>query len=194
MNNFKNKMIILLLTLSSTIIAHGTFAASPTGTQNISSESLGVSVEQFKANFNKLASQIGAPQIKTIKLENESKGKSFAIQMPNNLALTGYTNSNNTLTRLSVGLDVADIPKADIGAHFQMLGGFAITAIKAIDQNKNDEKRDDAVQSVYESLLGDKNTLTTQNTKYKIYKNYKLSAYSHPKLGVVMIGVELNKR
>lgn len=196
MNNFKQKIKILLLALSSTIIAHNTYAASPTGsiTQNVSPQNLGISVDQFKANFNKSASQIGAPQIKTIKLESEGKGKSFTIQMPSNLVLTGYTDSNNVLTRMSVGLDIVGIPKADIGAHFQMLGGFAITAIKAIDQNKSDERRDDAVQAVYESLLSDKKTLTAQNTKYRVYKNYKLAAFSNPKLGVIMIGLESNKR
>lgn len=190
MNNFKQKINVILLTLCSTIIVNTAFAASPAKPQAISPKNLGISANQFKNNFNKLASQIGAPQIKTIKLESESKGQSFAIQMPSHLSIIGYTDSKGLLTRLSVGLDVSEIPNDELGEHSMMLGGFAITAIKAVDNNKADDKRDDAVQDVYEALWKDKKTFSNPNTKNKNFKAYKLAAYSNPKMGVIMIGVE----
>lgn len=192
MNNFKQKINIILLTLSSTVIANTAFAASPVKpqTQAISPRNLGISVNQFKSNFNKLASQIGAPQIKNIKLESEGTGQSFAIQMPSHLSIIGNADTKGLLTRLSVGLDVSEIPNDELGDHSMMLGGFAITAIKAVDNNKADDKRDDAVQDVYEALWKDKKTISNPNTKNKTFKAYKLAAYSNPKMGVIMIGVE----
>ncbi|WP_151775855.1 hypothetical protein [Acinetobacter colistiniresistens] len=196
MNNFKHKLNIILLSMISIFASHSIFAAPATTSkvQNLSTQNLGVSVDQFKVNFNKLASQIGAPQIKTIKLENEDKGKSFAIQMPSHLAIIGNTDNKGMLTRLSVGLNVSEIPQNELGNHSMMLGGFAITAIKSVDNNKTDNKRDDAIQDVYEALWKDKKTFTSPNTKNKVYKNYKLAAYSNPKMGVIMIGVEPNKK
>ena len=196
MNNFNNKINILLLAIVSTFTSHTLYAAPTISskTQNLNVQNLGISVDQFKSNFNTLASQIGAPQIKNIKLENESNGKSFTLQMPSHFAIVGNSDNKGMLTRLSVGLDVSEIPKNELGNHSMMLGGFAMTAIKSVDNNRNDDKRDDAVQDVYEALWNDKKTFSTSNTKNKIYKAYKLAAYSNPKMGVIMIGVEPNKR
>lgn len=192
MKYFKNIINISLIALTGILYSHS-ISATPTAstkTQNISQQNLGISVDQFKVNFNKLSSQIGAPQIKSMKLENEGEGKTFAIQMPNHLSMIGNADTKGMLTRLSVGLDVAQVPKNELGDHSMILGGFAMTAIKAVDQNKNDDKRDDAVQDVYEALWKDKKTFTEQNIKNKIYKNYKLASFSNPRMGVIMIGVE----
>lgn len=192
MNNFN----IFLLILAGSFASPNIFAAPPSNpkAQISVQQNLGISADQFKANYNKLALQISVPQIKSIRLENENQGKSFSIQMPNHLAIIGNTDNKGLLTRLSVGLDVAKIPRNELGNHSMILGGFAITVIKALDQNKNDEKRDDAVQDVYEALWKDKKTFSGQNTKYKVYKNYKLAAFSDPRMGIIMIGAESNKR
>lgn len=192
MGNFKQKVKIALLVLSSSLLSCPVFSAVPNSSkaQNVTAQNLGITADQFKTNFNKLASQIGSPQIKAIKLKTEGKGKGFSLQMPNHLAIVGNTDNNNILTRLSVGLDIAQVPKNELGDHSMILGGFAMTAIKAVDQNKNDDKRDDAVQDVYEALWKDKKTFTEQNIKNKIYKNYKLASFSNPRMGVIMIGVE----
>lgn len=192
MNNFN----IFLLVVAGSFASPSIFAAPPSNSKAQISvqQNLGISADQFKANYNKLASQIGVPQIKSIRLENENQGKSFSIQMPNHLAIIGNTDNKGLLTRLSVGLDLSDVPNNEIIDHSRILGGFAITVIKALDQNKNDEKRDDAVQDVYESLLNDKKSITSSNTKYKVYKNYKLAAFSDPRMGIIMIGAENNKR
>lgn len=192
MNNTKHKLCIALITMTS-LFSSFTALATPvfdSKTQNKSPKNLGVSTDQFKINFNKLAQQLGTPTIKNIELVDDGSGKTFSIQMPNHLAMIGNTDRNGILTRLSVGLDVSEVPNNELGNHSMMLGGFAVTAIKALDQNKVDQKRDDAVQDVYESLFNDKKTFTTRNTKYKFYKNLKLAAFSDPKMGVIMIGAE----
>ena len=192
MDNTKHKLCVALITMTS-LFASFTVLATPvvdSKTQNKSPKNVGVSADQFKMNFNKLAQQLGAPTIKKIQLVNDGSGKTFSIQMPNHLAMIGNTDRNGILTRLSVGLDVAEVSPNELRDHSMMLGGFAVTAIKALDQNKVDQKRDDAVQDVYESLFVDKKTFTSRNTKYKIYKNFKLVAFSDPKMGVIMIGAE----
>lgn len=187
MGNFKQKVKIALLVLSSSLLSYPVFSAVPNSSK---AQNLGITADQFKTNFNKLASQIGSPQIKAIEFKTEGKGKGFSLQMPSHLSIVASTDNNNILTRLSVGLDVAQVPKNELGDHSMILGGFAMTAIKAVDQNKNDDKRDNAVQDVYEALWKDKKTFAEQNIKNKIYKNYKLASFSNPRMGVIMIGVE----
>jgi hypothetical protein len=194
MNKINHKMGVALITITSLFASHSIFAAPPviTKTQSTSAKNFGVSAEQFKINFNKLALQLGAPQIENIELVNEGSEKAFHVLMPNNFAMIGNTNHDGILYRLSVGFDVRDVPKKEISDHALMLGGFAMTAFKALDQNKDDQKRDDAVQDVYESLFNDKKTASSQNIKYNFYKNFKMAAFSDPKMALIMIGAEAN--
>lgn len=196
MNKFIKKMGISFVFMGALFSSPVTLAQTSNAkvqTKVVSNQNLGISIKQFKSNFNKLADQLGVPSITEITFEDEDDGESFSIQMPENLAIVGNVNKQGILTRLSVGLDAANLPKNSLINAMSMLGGFAITAMKAVDNNKNDEKRDDAVQDVFEALLSDKKTLTAKNTKYKKYGRFNFAAYSHPKLGLVMIGVEANK-
>lgn len=186
------KLLTLFLYVSSSLLFSQTVSAQvqkSSTTQNNNINRLSISANQFKSNFNTLASEIGAPQIQKIELEDELEGKSFSVQMQSHLAIIGNTDTNGGLKSLSVGLDTNGIDKSEIFDQFQMLGGFAMTAIKAVDGNKNDDNRDKAVQNLLIDLMSDKKTPVSPNKKTKFYKSYKLVAYSDPRASVVMIGI-----
>jgi len=151
-------------------------------------KNLGVSIEDFKTNFNKEAEALNAPLIKAFDLEDNKKD--FSTKLPSHLKILGSIDSSGNIDRLVIGLDVSSIPRDQVADHSMMLGGLAITAFKAVDKNKINESRDDVVQDTLEALFTDQKTLESFNSKTNFYGQYKFSASSDPLLGAIILSME----
>ena len=148
----------------------------------------GISIEDFRTNFNKEAEILNAPLIKAFDIQDNKKG--FSTKLPSHLKILGSIDTFGNIDRLVVGLDISNISRDQVSDHSMMLGGLAITAFKAIDKNKIDESRDDVVQDTLEALFTDQKTLESFNSKTNFYGQYKFSASSDPLLGAIILSME----
>ncbi|MHA3062017.1 hypothetical protein ACX1N5_15425 [Acinetobacter sp. ANC 4636] len=176
------------------IVSSEVASSTATSKPNISSDKqqtgLKITAEQFRKNFDTLTVPLGLQKLK--KFQYEKDGKSFKVELEPNFYLIGQVDQNKNIQKLAVTLVLSEANKGNLAQQADVLGGIALTAIKALDGNKVDEKRDDTVQNTYESLLNDPVTRQGANQKDGVYKNFTIYSAFVPDLSSIIISFEPN--
>ncbi|MBF7683892.1 hypothetical protein I2F27_11235 [Acinetobacter sp. B5B] len=176
------KTLLLVVALVSAV--PGYVQAKQVTPTNQTEKTLNITPEKFRDNFNTRAKEIGAPQIKNIKYQDN--GKAFTILLDSDFMIIGQVKNKN-ITHIASMLIISPKNKGKLAAQADALGGIALTVIRALDSNKVNEDRDDVVQNVYDDLLNDPETRKGENRKTGAYGNYYIASTFLPELSSITV-------
>lgn len=120
--------------IASSEVASSTATSKPDISSDTQQTGLKITAEQFKKNFDTLTVPLGLQKLK--KFQYEKDGKSFKVELEPNFYLIGQVDQNKNIQKLAVTLVLTEANKGNLAQQADVLGGIALTAIKALDGNK----------------------------------------------------------
>lgn len=183
-----NKYFKAILIASTLIFSNITLAnAQQEVSKNKFSETFKINPEQFRQNFNARSAAIGAPKLYQVQYQKTEN--SFTIKLDKDFLIAGQI-QDKKITKLATLLVVSEENKDQLPELSKALGGVALTAIRALDNNKVNEDRDDVLQDTYDSLINDPETGKGENRKTGAYNNFYIYSAFLPNLSSIAVTFE----
>jgi len=183
-----NKYFKAILIASALIFSNITFAnAQQEVSKNNFSETFTITPEQFRQNFNSHAVAMGGPKLHPV--QYQKTGNIFSIKLNEDFLIAGQTKGKK-ITKLATLLKISEENKDQLPELSKALGGVALTAIRALDNNKVNEDRDNVLHDTYDSLINDPETGKGENRKTGAYNNFYIYSTFLPNIASLVITFE----